>query len=74
MIATVALLAITPLEEVAHLGLVNALCDPQVDFSVCKHAVIVLAFALQECFAQLCLLHVRLDTKFISRMSIPAIV
>lgn len=56
MIAPIALLAITPLEEVADLCLVNALRDAKVNFSMRIEAILIVASSGQECPAKLGLL------------------
>jgi len=74
MITAVALLAVTTLKEVAHLGLIDALGDAQVRLSMCKHAALAqVAFALNKCPAKFCLLQIGCCAQLIFGVRIPAV-
>jgi len=60
VVASLSLLAIATLVKIAHLGLVNTLCDPQIRFTMRKHAILpIQAIALQESPAKLGFVQVR---------------
>jgi len=71
MVTAVTFLAVTTLEEVAHLRLVNTVRDTEIGLSMSKHAVFcVLAFALQEGLAELCLLKIWCTFQLFGRVRI----
>jgi hypothetical protein len=65
MVAAVTLFAVATFKEIAHLGLVDTSSHSKVTFAMGVKAVFVIAAALQECLAKLCLLQVGSYPEFI---------
>mmetsp|Transcript_108972 Transcript_108972/g.307121 ORF Transcript_108972/g.307121 Transcript_108972/m.307121 type:complete len:293 (-) Transcript_108972:318-1196(-) len=72
MIAAVALQATPPLEKVAHLRFVDAICDPQFGLAMGEDAILTIYAmpVLRPGLTQLRLLQVRLCSQFVGRVSV----